>query len=125
MSNGRILELVVDEVVKKETAELDGCYVIKTDLPGKAATAELVHARYKDLAQVEQAFRTFKSGHLEVRPTFVRTEASTRGHVLVVMLAYLLERELDKHWRHLPTSYIFREIRYVFPKSGHYIFFII
>jgi transposase, IS4 family len=29
MSNGRILELVVDEVVKKEAAELDGCYVIK------------------------------------------------------------------------------------------------
>ena len=40
----------------------------------------------------------FKSGHLEVRPTFVRTEASTRGHVFVVMPAYLLERELDKYW---------------------------
>jgi transposase len=101
VSTGRILELVVDKVIKKEVAELDGCYVIKTDLPREAATAELVHERYKDLAQVEQVFRTFKSGHLEVRPTFVRTEASTRGHVFVVMLAYLLERELDKYWRHL------------------------
>ena len=64
----------------------------------------LVHDRYKDLAQVEQAFRTFKSGHLEIRPTFVRTEASTRGHVFVVMLAYLLERDLDKHWRHLEVT---------------------
>jgi transposase len=106
VSNGRTLELVVDEVVKKEAAELDGCYVIKTDLPREAATAELVHDRYKDLAQVEQAFRTFKSGHLEVRPTFVRTEASTRGHVFVVMLAYLLERELDKHWRHLELTVV-------------------
>jgi hypothetical protein len=97
---------VVDEVVKKEAAELDGCYVIKTDLPGEVATAELVHDRYKDLAQVEQAFRTFKRGHLEVRPTFVRTEASTRGHVFVVMLAYLLERELDKHWRHLELTVV-------------------
>ncbi len=88
----------------KQVAELDGCYVIKTDLPGEVATAELVHNRYKDLAQVERAFRTFKSGHLEVRPTFVRTEASTRGHVFVVMLAYLLERELDKYWRELEVT---------------------
>ena len=28
----------------------------------------------------------------------MRTEASTRGHVFVVMPAYLLERELDKYW---------------------------
>jgi hypothetical protein len=50
---------------------LDGCYVIKTDLSDKVATAETIHDRYKDLAQVERAFRTFKSG-LEVRPAFVR-----------------------------------------------------
>jgi hypothetical protein len=42
-----------------------------------------------------------QNGHLEIRPTFVQTEASTRGHVFVVMLAYLLERELDHYWRHL------------------------
>ena len=30
---------------------------------------------------------------------FVRTEASTRGHVLVVMLAYMLVRELKHAWR--------------------------
>jgi len=48
---------------------------------------------------VESAFRTFKTGHLEVRPVFVRTEASTRGHVLVVMLAYMIVRELKEAWR--------------------------
>ncbi len=104
MSKGRSLELVIDEVVKMEVAELDGCYVIKTDLPARVATAETIHNRYKDLALVEQAFRTFKSGHLEVRPTFVRTEASTKGHVFVVMLAYLLERELDKYWHGLEVT---------------------
>jgi transposase len=102
--NGRILELVIDDAAKKEAAELDGCYVIKTDLPVEAATAETIHDRYKDLAQVERAFRTFKNGHLELRPTFVRGEASTRGHVFVVMLAYLLERELSEYWRGLETT---------------------
>ncbi len=104
VSNGPTLELVIDEAAQKEAAELDGCYVIKTDLSAKTATAETIHDRYKDLAQVERAFRTFKSGHLEVRPTFVRTEASTRGHVFVVMLAYLLERELDKYWHDLEVT---------------------
>jgi transposase len=104
VTNGRCLELVENQEVKKQAAQLDGCYVIKTDLPVRVATSEIVHDRYKDLAQVERAFRTFKSGHLEVRPTFVRTEASTRGHVFVVMLAYLLERELDKYWRRLEVT---------------------
>ena len=59
----------------------------------------MVHDRYKDLSMVESAFRTIKTSHLEMRPVFVRTEASTRGHVLVVMLAYMIGRELKKAWR--------------------------
>lgn len=103
-SRGTILELVFDDATREEEAKLDGCYVIKTDLPGEAASARTVHERYKDLAEVERAFRTFKKGHLEVQPAFVRTEASTRGHVFVVMLAYLLERELDRYWRGLELT---------------------
>jgi transposase len=103
-NQGSILELVVDDAALKEAAKLDGCYVIKTDLAAETATAETIHERYKDLAKVEQAFRTFKNGHLQVQPTFVRTEASTRGHVFTVMLAYLLERELEQYWRDLDTT---------------------
>ena len=104
VTNGRTLELIVDEEIKKHTAQLDGCYVIKSDLSEEIATAETIHDRYKDLAKVERAFRTFKNGHLEVQPTFVRTGDSTRGHVFVVMLAYLLECELDKYWRCLEIT---------------------
>ena len=104
VSNGRGLQLVEDEEAKNKVAELDGCYAIKTDLPKKIATADTVHDRYKDLAQVERAFRTFKSGHLEIRPTFVRNEQSTRGHVFVVMLAYLLERQLNEYWNRLELT---------------------
>jgi transposase len=104
VTNGRTLELIVDEEIKKHTAQLDGCYVIKTDMSEEIATAETIHDRYKDLTKVERAFRTFKNGHLEVQPTFVRTEDSTRGHVFVVMLAYLLECELDKYWRCLEIT---------------------
>ena len=99
--NDRTLALATDAAACAHDTQLDGCYVLQTDVPGPSAPADLIHQRYKDLAQVERAFRTFKNGHLEIRPTFVQTEASTRGHVFVVMLAYLLERELDHYWGHL------------------------
>jgi transposase len=98
---GSNLELEMNEETRREIAELDGCYVIKTDVPVAVATAETIHARYKDLTLVEEAFRTFKRGLLNIQPTYVRTTASTQGHVFVVMLAYLLERELDKYWHAL------------------------
>ena len=53
---------------------------------------------------MEQAFRTCKTAHLEVRPVYVRTAASTRGHVLVVMLAYIIIRALRQAWAHLDLT---------------------
>lgn len=100
-AEGRVLRLWVDEAAQNEAARLDGCYVLKTDLPSTVAAAQVVHDRYKELALVEQAFRTCKTAHLELRPWYVRTAASTRGHVLVVMLAYLIVRELRRAWSHL------------------------
>src|SRR5271157_786198 len=103
-SQGNELDLLINENALKEITLLDGCYVIKTDVAETAATTEMIHARYKDLIQVEEAFRTLKNGHLKVQPTYVRTEESTRGYVFVMMLAYLLERELDKYWRSLEVT---------------------
>jgi transposase len=103
-SAGRSLNLVADEAARTEAARLDGCYVIKTDLPETAASKQVVHDRYKDLTDVEMAFRTSKTAHLEMRPIYVRTEEHTRGHVLVVMLAYLIRRELSKAWTGLNVT---------------------
>ena len=98
------LRLVVDDAKLAEISRLDGCYVIKTDLPQEAADTETVHDRYKDLAMVEWAFHTSKTAHLEVRPVYVRKEENTRGHVLVVMLAYLVTRELRRAWVDLDVT---------------------
>jgi Transposase len=99
-SNDRALSLQVDEEARIKEAELDGCYVIKTDLTPTRADLSTIHDRYKDLALVERAFRTEK-GEIDIRPIHVRTEESTRGHILVVMLAYMIMRELDRAWQHL------------------------
>jgi len=100
----RTLKLTVNQPALQEAARHDGCYVIKTDLPDQAASTQFVHDRYKDLTQVEQAFRTCKTAHLETRPIHVRTEEHTRAHVLVVMLAYLIRRELSRAWTPLDLT---------------------
>ena len=95
---------MIDKEARKQAAELDGCYAIKTDLPAKAVMAETLPQRYKDLAQVERAFCTFKTGPPELRPAFVRKEEGTKGHAFVVMLACLPERELDRYWQGLEIT---------------------
>ncbi len=103
-ASDRHINLEVDTEYMAYLAELDGCYVIKSDLPVEAADKELIHDRYKDLAMVETAFRTCKTSHLEVRPVFVRKEENTRGHVLVVMLSYLIVRSLKKAWKDIDLT---------------------
>ena len=100
----RALTLTINEDAQQEAAKLDGCYVLKTDLTPQQANKELVHARYKDLASVEQAFRTCKTAHLEVRPIFVRREARTRAHAFVVMLAYQIIQYLASCWSPLDVT---------------------
>jgi hypothetical protein len=95
---GRALKLTVNASAQQEAAKLDGCYVLKTDLTPAQVPKEMVHDRYKDLASVEQAFRTCKTAHLEVRPIFLRREERTRAHALVVMLAYQIIRYLASCW---------------------------
>ena len=92
------LKIESDEEALKEESYLDGCYVIKTDLKENEADTYLVHDRYKDLTEVEKVFRGCKTVNLEIRPVYVRKEESTRGHVFVVMLAYLIIRRLRDAW---------------------------
>ena len=101
---GREIRVAKDLQALGEIAKLDGCYVLKTDLSREAASKEIVHDRYKDLALVEWAFRESKTVHLEMRPIYVRRESRTRGHAFVVMLAYTLIKELAIRWQPLDLT---------------------
>lgn len=98
-SQDRTLTIQTDQESLEKESCLDGCYAIKTDLPKSSVDAHIIHDRYKDLILVEKAFRNCKTTLLEVRPVFVRTEKSTRGHVLTVMLSYMILRYLQEAWR--------------------------
>jgi transposase len=92
------LILTLNEPALKAVAQLDGCYVVETDLKTRQADAQTIHDRYKDLAFVERDFRTLKTGHLEFRPWFVCTEHNTQAHALTAMLALKVRRHLERAW---------------------------
>ncbi len=103
-TDARVLSLKTEVDKRDEEAQLDGCYVIKSDVPVEAASAETIHARYKDLKEVEWAFRTMKTTLIEMRGIYVRKEIRTRAHVFVVMLAYLITYELRRQWSELEMT---------------------
>jgi transposase len=103
-SEGHTLTLVIDEEKRCEVEELDGCYVLKTDLTKSDASKETIHDRYKDLKYIEEAFRWIKTVLLEIRPIYVTKEKRTRGHVFEVMLAYKITRVLKESWKDIEMT---------------------
>jgi transposase len=98
---GRKFNVNIDESKKEKQAELDGCYVVKTEVPKEKLSTQIAHDRYKDLGLVEYAFRTMKTTIEELRPIYVRKEDRTRGHVFIVMLAYMVTKYISDKIQHL------------------------
>lgn len=88
--NGR---LVIDRGRVRAEAKLDGKYLIACTDP--SLDAEDVALGYKQLQDVEAAFRTLKHT-LELRPVYHRLEERIRAHVLLCWLALLLIRVVER-----------------------------
>ncbi len=81
-------------------AALDGIYVLRTSVAETELRAPDVVRAYKQLKEVERAFRTLK-GPLELRPIHHRLEDRVRAHVFLCMLAYYLAWHLRQAWKPL------------------------
>jgi hypothetical protein len=75
----------------KREAGLDGLYVIRTSEPRQALSADDTVRSYKNLAQVERAFRTLKGADLRIRPIHHRSEERVRAHIFLCLLADYVE----------------------------------
>jgi transposase len=84
-------EFSVNEASVSEEAALDGLYVVRTPVPKERMSADDAVRNYKKLAQVERAFRSFKTVDLKVRPIHHHDEDRVRAHILLCMLAYYVE----------------------------------
>ena len=75
-------------------AELDGLYIVRSNVEPELFDAEQTVRAYQDLAKVERAFRSMKTVDLKVRPTYHRRADRMRAHVWLCMLAYYVEWHL-------------------------------
>ncbi len=78
------------DAIAREKA-LDGIYVIRTPEPVEEISSEDAVRAYKQLGDVEKAFRTLKGLDLHIRPIHHRLEARVRAHIFLCMLAYYVE----------------------------------
>jgi len=74
---------------------LDGKYVIESTVSKQEMTTKQVREKYKELQNVEHAFKDMKTDKLNIRPIFHVNEAQTRGHVFVCMFSYAIVKELE------------------------------
>ncbi len=82
-------------------AALDGIYIIRTSVRAAQMDAPECVRSYKALANVERAFRSFKTVDLTVRPIHHRLADRVRAHILLCMLAYYVEWHMREAWRAL------------------------
>ena len=103
-------ELVIDEAAfsfqrKPESiateAALDGIYIIRTSVSAAQMSEADCVRNYKSLANVERAFRSFKTIDLKVRPIHHRLADRVRAHIFLCMLAYYVEWHMREAWREL------------------------
>ena len=71
----------------------EGKYLIQTE--EQSLTPVEAVAAYKELSEVERAFRCLKDV-IEMRPIYHRDDGRVQGHIFVAVLAFLLKRALEK-----------------------------
>jgi len=82
----------IDQKKIEADRRFDGKWVLQTNTQLPAAEVAL---KYKELWQVEHAFRDVKTV-FETRPVYHKMDETIRGHVFCSFLALVLKKELDK-----------------------------
>jgi transposase len=95
-------KLRIDRAAVNAEQHLDGKFLLRTSDP--TLTAEDVALGYKQLLEIERAWRDMKTT-LDLRPVHHRKEDRIRAHVLLCWLALLLiriaENQTNDTWRNL------------------------
>jgi len=90
-------EFAIDYDLQKyqEEKALDGKYIIESTVKKEDMNTKQVREKYKELQNVEHAFRDMKTDKLNIRPIFHINEAQTKGHVFVCMFSYAIVKEIE------------------------------
>lgn len=89
------IKIEFDALSYQHQGRFDGKYVFETTVSKEQLSAEEVRGTYKNLQEVEHAFRDMKQGRLNLRPIFHRKEETTRAHVFLGMFSYAVVHEME------------------------------
>ena len=90
IEDGRFRAQRREEQIREEGL-LDGMYVIRTsETKGNLSSPDVVR-HYKNLTNVERAFRCWKGMDIRVWPIYLRAEEHVRVHTFLCLLAYYVE----------------------------------
>ncbi len=109
----------IDKGKIKEEAHLDGKYIISTS--DDTLTPQDIALGYKQLMEVERAFRTLKTT-LDLRPVYHRKDERVQAHVFLYFLALLLvriaERKTNMTWDRIKAQMERIHLGEFFSKEG-------
>jgi transposase len=97
----------IDEEKVATDAMFDGKWVLQTNLNWPP---EQIALKYKELWQVEYAFRDIKS-LLDTRPIFHQRDETIRGHVFCSFLALILRKELEQRLEKMGYDFEWADIK--------------
>ena len=110
----------IDKGKIREEEHLDGKYILSTS--DDTLTPEDVASGYKQLLEVERAFRTLKTT-LDLRPVYHRKDERIQAHVFLCFLALLLvriaERKTNMTWDRIKAQMERLHLIDFFSKDGH------
>jgi transposase len=96
-----LLQITEHPVRLAQEKKYEGKYLLQTDQT--EITAGEAVQQYKQLTEVENAFRNLKDP-LSLRPIHHRTNHRVRAHIFVATLAFLLDRLLERRLKAAPTN---------------------
>lgn len=88
-------EIVFDNQKFDQDIILAGKYIVTTNISEEKMDKKQIRGHYRNLSEIEHAFRDFKSDNIQVRPVYHRNEHQTRGHILMSMFSYAIIKEME------------------------------
>jgi transposase len=114
------LDWHIDETELAQVQELEGVFVLKTNLPKKRSITAVL-TTYRDQSQVEKRFHHLK-GPLAVAPMFLEKPERIAGLLFIIVLALtlmaLMERQVRKNLKGKPMKGLYPEGRVTRTPTG-------
>ncbi len=96
----------INEEKLKQAELFDGLYIIQTNT---GLPTEEVATAYRDLWQIERAFRSLKST-LDLRPVYHWTEKRICGHIMLCFLALVIQIKFQKLLEEVGSEYSYIDV---------------